>query len=65
MPSREQVILKVYDILGNEVALLVNEVLGQGSYEVKFDASGITSGVYFYKFQAGTFSEVKKMMLIK
>lgn len=60
-----QTVLKVYDILGNEVATLVNEEKPAGIYEVKFDASGLSSGVYFYKLQTGTFSEVKKLLFIK
>ncbi|NWG28179.1 MAG: T9SS type A sorting domain-containing protein [Ignavibacteriaceae bacterium] len=59
------VTLKVYDVLGNEVATLVNEEKPAGSYEVEFEASSITSGVYFYKIQAGNFVESKKMLLLK
>ncbi len=57
--------LKVYDILGNTVATLVNEDKPAGSYEVKFDASQLSSGIYFYKLQAGSYIETKKMMLVK
>ena len=57
--------LKVYDVLGNEVATLVNEEKPAGSYEVKFDASSLSSGIYFYKLQAGNFISSKKMILIK
>jgi hypothetical protein len=57
--------LKVYDVLGNEVATLVNEEKPAGSYEVKFDASGLTSGIYFYKLQAGSLVDTKKMILMK
>ena len=57
--------LKVYDVLGNEVATLVNEEKPAGSFEVKFDASELTSGVYFYKILAGNFVETKKMILIR
>ena len=63
--SRQFIQLKVYDVLGNEVATLVNEEMPAGSYEVKFDASGLTSGIYFYKLQAGSMVETKKMILIK
>lgn len=59
------VTLCVYDILGREVATLVNEVQPAGSYSIKWDASKFASGVYFYKIQAGTFSQVKKMLLIR
>jgi hypothetical protein len=65
--------LKVYDVLGNEVAILVNEEKSAGSYEVEFSASGLTSGIYFYKLTAGNpstgsgqvFTETKKMLLMK
>jgi len=57
--------LRVYDILGNEVATLVNEQKPAGSYNVTFDASLLSSGTYFYKLQAGSFVETKKMLLIK
>lgn len=58
-------ILKVYDILGNEVAILVNEKLNPGNYSVDFDGVNYPSGIYYYKFEAGDFSEVKKMILLK
>ena len=59
------VTLKIYDVLGNEVATLINEYKPAGSYEVDFNASNLSSGVYFYKLIAGNFSAVKKLMLIK
>ena len=58
-------VLKVYDVLGNEVATLVDEYRSAGSYEVEFDASKLSSGVYFYRLQAGTYVQSKKMTLIK
>jgi hypothetical protein len=57
--------IKVYDVLGNEVATLVDEHKTAGSYEVEFDASNLSSGVYLYKLQAGNFVETKKMILLK
>jgi carboxypeptidase T len=57
--------LKVFDVLGNEVATLVNEVKAAGSYEVEFNATGLSSGVYFYKLQTGSFVETKKMIIMK
>jgi hypothetical protein len=57
--------LLVYDILGREVASLVNEQLKPGSYEVEWNASNYPSGVYFYKLTTGSFNETKKMVLIK
>ena len=59
------VTLKVYDVLGREVAKLVDEENSAGSYAVKFDARGLSSGIYFYKLQSGSFLETKKMALIK
>jgi hypothetical protein len=63
--SLQMVILKVYDLLGNEVATLVNEEKQPGVYEVEFDASSLASGLYLYKLQAGTFVQTKKMILMK
>jgi photosystem II stability/assembly factor-like uncharacterized protein len=57
--------LKVYDVLGNEVATLVNEEKPTGNYEVEWEATGLPSGIYFYRLQAGSFVETKKMVLIK
>ena len=67
--SRQFVSLKVYDLLGREIATLVNEEKPAGSYEVEFSATGegssLTSGIYFYKLQAGDYTEVKKMIFMK
>jgi hypothetical protein len=57
--------IKVFDILGNEIATLVNEEIPAGIYEAEFDATQLTSGIYFYKLQAGPFIETKKMILLK
>lgn len=57
--------IKVYDILGNEVATLVDEYRVAGNYEINFIANYLSSGIYFYKLQAGSFFETKKMILIK
>ncbi|MCW8806025.1 MAG: T9SS type A sorting domain-containing protein [Ignavibacteriaceae bacterium] len=59
------VTLKVYDLLGNEVVTLINEEKSAGSYEVNFNAAGLPSGIYFYKLQAGSFIETRKMVLLK
>jgi len=59
------VTLKVYDVLGKEVATLVNENKAVGNYEVDFNASQLPSGMYIYKIQSGNFSDVKKMLLMK
>ena len=63
--SRQFVSLKVYDVLGNEVATLVNEEKPAGNYEIEFDATGLSSGVYFYKLNAGRFIETKKLILLR
>jgi len=59
------VMLKVYDVLGNEIATLVNEEKQPGTYEVEFDGRGLPSGIYFYQLKAGSFVETKKMILMK
>ncbi len=59
------VTLKVYDILGTEIATIVNEEKPAGSYEVNFNAAGLSSGIYFYTLQAGNYVETKKMILLK
>ena len=65
LPEKAQVRLIVYDVIGREVANLVNKEEESGTYNVKFDASKLNSGIYFYKLNAGSFSEVKKLMLVK
>jgi hypothetical protein len=59
------VMLKIYDALGREIAVLVNEQLRSGTYEAEWNASDYASGIYYYKLTAGEFSETKKMVLIK
>ncbi len=59
------VTLKVYDVLGTEVATLVKEEKPAGTYEVQFDATEIPSGVYFYTLKAGNFTQTKKMILLR
>ena len=65
IPQPAQVSLKVYDVLGREVATLVNARQSAGVYVANFDATALPSGMYFYRLQAGSFSETRKMMLIK
>ena len=65
IPKSGLVTVKVYDMLGKEVATLVNEELRAGSYEVPFDGSYFSSGMYFYRIQSGEFVETKKMILVK
>jgi len=62
---RENVELKVYNILGREIRTLVNEVNEPGQYNISFDAADLPSGVYFYQVKAGSFTAVKKMILLK
>ena len=59
------VTLKVYDILGKEITTLVNEQLNAGVYEISFDGSNLSSGIYFYQIRAGDFSETRKMLMVK
>ena len=59
------VLLKVYDVLGNEIAVLVNEEKQSGTYNVEFNAEGLSSGVYYYKLTAGNYIFTKKMMVVK
>jgi len=65
IPELSFVTIKVYDVLGNEIATLVNEDKPAGSYELIFDATALPSGVYFYQLRAGSFVETKKMLLLK
>jgi hypothetical protein len=57
--------LKVYDVLGNEVATLIDEFMEAGQHEVEFDANNLASGIYIYKIQTNEFSETKKMVLLR
>ncbi len=63
--GNDRVVLKVFDILGKEVATLVNEQLQPGTYETTFDAGKLTSGVYFYRLQTNGYTKTKRMLLIK
>ncbi len=65
IPQTELVTIKVYDVLGREVATLVNEEKTAGSYEVQFTGNGLTSGIYFYQLKVDNFVETKKMILLK
>jgi hypothetical protein len=69
IPKSSFVNLKVFDVLGREVATLVNEEKSQGEYEVEFSAKGgasqLSSGIYFYKLQTENFSSTKKMIYLK
>jgi hypothetical protein len=63
--SRQFVSLKVYDVLGNEIATLINEEKPAGEYEIEFDGSEFPSGIYFYQLKAGDFIKIQKMVLMK
>ena len=65
IPKQSNVTVKVFDVLGREVTTLVNKAQSQGDYEVEFDGTDLTSGIYFYRLQAVDFAETKKMILIK
>jgi hypothetical protein len=65
IPATSLVTMKVFNILGQEVATLVNETLNVGTHRVRFDATNLASGVYIYKITAGNFVSTKKMMLLK
>ncbi|MFO7524098.1 MAG: T9SS type A sorting domain-containing protein [Ignavibacteriaceae bacterium] len=65
IPDAGYVSLKVYDVLGSEVATLVNGYKNANSYEIEFNASGLASGIYFYSLNAGAYYETKKMILTK
>ena len=59
------IILRVYDVLGNEITTLVNEEKPAGEYELTFNGTELPSGMYFYKLNLGNYSETKKMILLK
>jgi hypothetical protein len=65
LPSKEFVVLKIFNILGKEIASLVNTEQTAGTYELDFDAFNLNSGVYFYRIEAGSYVDTKKMLLVK
>ena len=65
LPVTAPVVLKIYNVLGQEVKTLVNQNQKAGKYTVRLDASSLASGMYFYRLQAGEFSQVKKLLLLK
>jgi hypothetical protein len=65
IPETSFVTLKVYDVSGNEIETLVNKENSPGNYEIEFDASSLSSGIYFYRIRARNFVETKKMILMK
>jgi hypothetical protein len=65
VPSKQFVTLKVFDALGREVSNLVSEELSAGTYSRQWNAAALPSGVYFYRLQAGQYTETKKMILLR
>lgn len=65
IPELKFVTLRVFDVLGNEIAVLVNEEKSTGNYKIEFDATSLPSGIYFYRIQAGDFIQTRKMVLMK
>jgi hypothetical protein len=65
IPKREKVQLIVYDVLGHEIVVLVNNIMNSGNYLVDFDATNLSSGIYLYKLVSGNFVDVKKMVLVR
>jgi hypothetical protein len=65
IPKSDFVSLRVYDMLGREIKVLVNGALTAGEYETDFDAKGLSSGMYYYSLRAGEYVDVKKMVLVK
>ena len=65
IPEQTHVILKIFDMLGNEIRTLVNKEQHAGNYEVEFNASFLSSGIYFYTLQAGKYLQTRKLILMK
>jgi len=65
LPKAGNVKLVVFDILGRELETIVNEFRVAGKYNIDFDGTNYSSGVYFYKLESGSFTEIKKMVLVK
>jgi hypothetical protein len=65
LPTQSHVTLKMFDVLGREVASLVSETVPAGTYKKSWNAKGLASGIYFYRLQAGSFVETKKLILMR
>ena len=65
LPEKNNVTIKVYDVLGKLIKVLMNENKNAGSYSVNFDGTNLPSGVYYYDIKAGSYTETKKMALVK
>ena len=65
IPNNSLVQIQIFDVLGREILTLLNEEKAAGNYKINFNASNLTSGVYFYRLQAGDFVQTRKMILLK
>ena len=65
LPSKSFVSLKIFDVIGNEIATIVNQELSAGNYTKQWNAENMSSGVYYYQLKAGNFSETKKLVLLR
>jgi hypothetical protein len=65
IPERQQVRIKVFNQLGEEISNLVNSEYDAGGYDIEFNGGNLASGVYFYRMEAGSFSSIKKLLLLK
>lgn len=65
VPERSNVLIKIYDILGSEVKTLVNKEMEVGRYDVEFNAGGYSSGIYLFRMEAGSYINIKKMILLR
>ena len=65
IPTAAPVELKVFDLLGRELCVLVNKKQQAGTYQIQFDGQNLPAGLYFYRLQAGEFCEIKKMVIVK
>jgi len=65
LPLKSFISLKIFDLLGREVATIVSEQLSAGNHAIKWNAVNMSSGIYFYRLQAGSFTETKKLVLLR
>jgi hypothetical protein len=65
LPSKSFVSLKVFDVIGREVAIIVSEELSAGNYSRQWNATNLSSGIYFYRLQSGSYIETKKLVLLR
>lgn len=65
IPEREFISLKIYDVAGEEIKVLLNDVINPGTYYITFSAGNLSSGIYFYNLASGKFNSIKKFVLMK